>query len=112
MQSAARSPGAYIHVFHVVACVLGTSLVSTSELKVGVMLVSDAEYPYTMERVGTAIRLAFHSVNAEILNGDYTLVPVERAYDDVCSARNATGKCCYLFIYLLVSGAIYLFIYW
>ncbi|XP_041366765.1 atrial natriuretic peptide receptor 1-like [Gigantopelta aegis] len=50
-----------------------------------------------MERVGAAIRIAFDRVNSEILHPNYNLVPVERAYDDVCSARNATGVAADLF---------------
>lgn len=65
---------------------------NVTEYKVGVMLISGSDVPYSFERTGPAIKLAFQKVNREILNSSYQLVPVERPYDDICSARNATGK--------------------
>ena len=68
-----------------------TCWTSPIELKVGVMLISNADAPYTMERVGPGIQIAINKVNSEILNSSYKLVPVARAYDNTCNARNATG---------------------
>ncbi|XP_046567278.1 atrial natriuretic peptide receptor 1-like [Haliotis rubra] len=70
---------------------------AVTEYKVGVMLISGSDVPYSFERTGPAIRLAFQKVNREILNSSYQLVPVERPYDDICSARNATGVAADLF---------------
>ncbi|XP_048242362.1 atrial natriuretic peptide receptor 1-like [Haliotis rufescens] len=70
---------------------------NVTEYKVGVMLISGSDVPYSFERTGPAIKLAFQKVNREILNSSYQLVPVERPYDDICSARNATGVAADLF---------------
>ncbi|XP_041372123.1 atrial natriuretic peptide receptor 3-like [Gigantopelta aegis] len=55
------------------------------------MLIRDNSTPYTLERVEPAIQVAINVVNSEILNSSYRLVPVLRAYDNECNARNGTG---------------------
>ena len=70
---------------------LATTSTATA-LRVGVMLINDIRVPYGVHRVGPAVDVAMATVNRELLNSSYRLVSVLRVYDDICSARYATGR--------------------
>ncbi|ESO97952.1 hypothetical protein LOTGIDRAFT_153062 [Lottia gigantea] len=82
--------GFYLFVFCAL-CVGATYVTSVTEIKIGTLLISEHHAPYTMERVGPALDVAFDEINSNILNESYKLVQVKVAYDNICNARYATG---------------------
>ncbi|CAL1543500.1 unnamed protein product, partial [Lymnaea stagnalis] len=64
---------------------------AVTQIKIGVMLINDTSVPYSVQRTGPAIDIAIATVNTEILNSSYQLVPVVRIYDSICDPRYASG---------------------
>ena len=72
-----------------------------TEIKIGVVLISDRNIVYGYHRVAPAIDMAVERVNNDILNSSYRLVTVMRSYGPECDGSEAPGRvtCLYLFIY-------------
>ena len=70
-----------------------------TEIKIGVVLISDRNLVYGYHRVAAAIDMAVDRVNNDILNSSYRLVTVMRLYGPVCDGAEAPGKlrCCVLY---------------
>ena len=77
-----------------VACVsLLVWCVSTvTEIKIGVVLISDRNLVYGYHRVAAAVDMAVDRVNRDILNSSYRLVTVMRWYGPACDGAEAPGK--------------------
>ena len=87
---------AMVPVMHVLTMLVMTTTIgatsAVTDIRVGVMLIDDRRVPYSVHRVGPAVDVAMATVNREHLNSSYRLVSVLRVYDDICSARYATGE--------------------
>ncbi|CAG5116349.1 unnamed protein product, partial [Candidula unifasciata] len=68
-----------------------TPCVAVIQIKVGVLLISDLNAPYSVQRTGPAVDIALETVNTRMLNSSYRLVKVLRVYDRICDARFASG---------------------
>lgn len=66
--------------------------VAVTQIKVGVLMMSDINAPFSVQRAGPAVDIAFETVNSKVLNGSYRLVKVLRVFDRICDARYASGK--------------------
>ena len=79
---------------------------NATQLKVGVILISNNDSPFDIERAGPAMDIAFERVNREILNESFAITQIRHVYGDVCDAATAPGKffnCFQLFVYFLYS---------
>ena len=63
-----------------------------TEIKIGVVLISDRNLVYGYHRVAPAIDMAVERVNNDILNSSYRLVTVMRWYGPVCDGAEAPGR--------------------
>ncbi|XP_055899976.1 atrial natriuretic peptide receptor 1-like [Biomphalaria glabrata] len=66
------------------------SVKNVTGIKIGVLLISDINVPYSIQRTGPAIHIAVEKVNQNLMEG-YRLVTVIRVYDNLCDARYASG---------------------
>ena len=62
-----------------------------TEIKIGVVLISDRNIVYGYHRVAPAIDMAVERVNNDILNSSYRLVTVMRSYGPECDGSEAPG---------------------
>ena len=65
---------------------------NATQLKVGVILISNNDSPFDIERAGPAMDIAFERVNREILNESFAITQIRHVYGDVCDAATAPGK--------------------
>ncbi|KAK6973754.1 Nitrogen permease reactivator protein, partial [Biomphalaria glabrata] len=65
------------------------SVKNVTDIKIGVLLISDINVPYSIQRTGPAIHIAVEKVNQNLVEG-YRLVTVIRVYDNLCDARYAS----------------------
>ncbi|CAD5112905.1 DgyrCDS2112 [Dimorphilus gyrociliatus] len=80
---------------------------SITEIKVGVIIISDYGGPYDWKKSGSAIRLAFEKVNSDILNGtDYRVLPIEKQYGPGCDLKQTPAIAAELYYKENVSAII------
>lgn len=77
-------------VLHVLMLMAPTtiSLVNTTRIKIGVILMTSAPEPFDMRRVGPAVDLALEVASAKL---GITLEPVKRNYSGVCPYEPPVG---------------------
>lgn len=74
-----------------------------TKFRMGLVIMSGANVPFDLKRIGAAIQIGINTVHNEILNSSYSIEVLDRPYGWICNTANAAGKTDTIYISLMLK---------